>query len=124
MPLNEEQQFIIVDPHENKLICSLPGSGKTTVIIALADKILDDPNASVLMVTFTNASATEMHERALNVLGREKAKRLKAKTFAKVMLEQHKPLLDGRRLILGAELDSYILRVANKLKIDHATHFD
>jgi superfamily I DNA/RNA helicase len=118
MPLNEEKASIIAEPNQNKLICALPGSGKTYLSIRLADAILTDPNTKLLMVTFTNAAAREMQDRATALLGKEKSRRLHTKTFAKIMIAQHKPLLNGRRLIMAGEYDNYILRVVKKLKID------
>ncbi|WP_462172465.1 hypothetical protein [Pseudoalteromonas xiamenensis] len=39
--LTEEQAETISQPDENKLICALPGSGKTHTFISLVDRILD-----------------------------------------------------------------------------------
>ncbi len=115
----EEQALILANPHENKLICSLPGSGKTYTLMRLADLILEDPSASAMMVTFTNAAMKEMKARSVESIGYKKAKRLTVYTFAKVMLIQHAPLAQGRRLILSGELDNYIYRVAKKLNISY-----
>jgi len=122
MSLTPEQAAVIEQPFQNKLVCALPGSGKTHTTISLADRILAYPHTSILMVTFTNAASTEMQTRIEKRLGPTSANRVKVKTFAKIMIEQHRPLLAGRRLILGGELDSYINRVFKKLSIDWEQH--
>lgn len=117
MSLTHEQAAVIAEPNQSKLVCALPGSGKTHTTISLAENILKIPNSKTLMVTFTNAAASEMQSRIESRLGPAASNRVIAKTFAKVMLEQHKPIAAGRRLILGGELTSYVLRVFRKLKI-------
>lgn len=122
MSLTPEQAAVIENPFENKLVCALPGSGKTHTTISLSERILAHPGTSILMVTFTNAASVEMQTRVEKRLGLDATKRVKVKTFAKIMLEQHRPLLNRRRLILGGELDSYIYRVFQKLNIDPKDH--
>lgn len=119
MSSTEEQQLVVQNPKENKLCCALPGSGKTYTTINLAEEILKDPKASVLMVTFTDAAAKEMKTRATKRLGVVKAKRIKAVTFAKVMLEQHRPIACGRKLIIGGEFSNYIQRVCKKYQVSY-----
>lgn len=117
MSLTQEQSAVIENPNQSKLVCALPGSGKTHTTISLAENILKMPGTKTLMVTFTNAAASEMQARIDARLGAAANNRVIAKTFAKVMLEQHKPLAAGRRLIIGSELTSYVMRVFRKLGI-------
>tara|TARA_Y100000780_G_scaffold178995_1_gene164296 strand:- start:1734 stop:3539 length:1806 start_codon:yes stop_codon:yes gene_type:complete len=118
MPLTSEQSIIVNSPNECKLVVALPGSGKTATSVSLADSITKDRNSSVLMVTFTKASAEEMRQRIQKTLPPSRHQQVTCATFASTMLKQHKPLLRGRRLILGAELTSYIHRIARKLGVE------
>jgi superfamily I DNA/RNA helicase len=89
--LTGEQAETIEEPDEHKLICALPGSGKTHTFISFVDVILDkEPTNTVLMMTFINASAKEMEQRVSDRLGKQKAKRVTAATFASLMLRQFK----------------------------------
>lgn len=120
MSLTPEQAAVTLNIDESKLVCALPGSGKTHTTVSLVENILKDPHSKTLMLTFTNAAAQEMQHRIEKRLGAQANGRVVAKTFAKAMLEQHRPLANGRRLILGGELQSYILRVMKKLGIDYS----
>lgn len=118
--LTEEQAETISQPDENKLICALPGSGKTHTFISLVDRILDvDLTYRVLMVTFTNASAKEMEERVSNRLGKTKAKRVRAATFASLMLGQFRAIANRRKAVIGPEQTSFVRRALNQLNIPY-----
>ncbi|WP_445767790.1 ATP-dependent helicase [Rheinheimera sp.] len=117
MSLTPEQASVIEDPNESKLVVALPGSGKTHTTVSLAERILSMRGTKVLMVTFTNAAANEMRNRISSRLCPADSRRVVTKTFAKIMLDQHQPLLAGRRLVLGGELTTYVLRVFKKLQI-------
>ena len=66
-----EQQEAIYQKGENILVAAGAGSGKTAVLVErIIQKILND-NLSIdrlLVVTFTNAAASEMRERILEGL--------------------------------------------------------
>ncbi|WP_462172463.1 UvrD-helicase domain-containing protein [Pseudoalteromonas xiamenensis] len=110
--LTEEQAETISQPDENKLICALPGSGKTHTFISLVDRILDvDLTYRVLMVTFTNASAKEMEERVSNRLGKTKTKRVRAATFASLMLDQFRAIANRRKAVIGTKKPSSRIQV-------------
>ncbi|MDC8832942.1 ATP-dependent helicase [Alteromonas gilva] len=116
--LTEEQAGTIENPNEHKLICALPGSGKTHTFISLADRVLNSSNTnSVLMVTFTNASASEMEERLVKRLGPQLAKRTKAATFASLMLKQFEQIRVRRRSIIGPEQYSFVKRALIQAQI-------
>jgi DNA helicase-2/ATP-dependent DNA helicase PcrA len=74
------------------LVLAGPGSGKTMVLTCRAAKLLrNDPNASVLALTFTTKAAVEMRERLDLLLG-ERADRAHLCTFhsfAGDILRQH-----------------------------------
>ncbi|MBE1301835.1 MAG: AAA family ATPase [Alteromonadaceae bacterium] len=114
--LTEEQAGTIKTPHEHKLICALPGSGKTHTFIRLVAEILKTPKANILMVTFSKASALEMQKRVLSVCGSAAAKRVTTKTFASLMLNQFKPIKGDRRLMMGPEQISFLKRALSEIK--------
>jgi superfamily I DNA/RNA helicase len=119
--LTEEQAGTIEVPDEYKLICALPGSGKTHTFMSLAEKIIDlNARTKVMMVTFTNASAGEMRERLEKRLGKSKARRTSASTFASLMLKQFKQISRGRRSVIGAEQFLFVRRalIAEHMNID------
>lgn len=119
--LTEEQAGTIEEPDEYKLICALPGSGKTFTSVSLAEKILElNTSFSVLMVTFTNASAGEMKERLDMRLGPRESRRTKSSTFASLMMAQFKQVAKGRRPIIGPEQYLFVKRalIAEKQDTD------
>lgn len=63
-----DQQAIINSRNENVLVCAAAGSGKTAVLVErIINRVLDKNNPvdidELLVVTYTNAAATEMRER-------------------------------------------------------------
>lgn len=73
MNKQDEQQQAITHHRGPMMVLAGPGSGKTTVIVArtqwLIEKAGVDP-AKILVVTFTKAAATEMSQRFKNKVGR------------------------------------------------------
>lgn len=66
--LNKEQQ-LAVDCNDKKILCLAPaGSGKTRVLIARVDHLVNSGvlPTQILALTFTNAAANEMRERFQN----------------------------------------------------------
>lgn len=119
--LTEEQAGTIEEPDEHKLICALPGSGKTYTFISLAEEILKlKTSYSVLMVTFTNASASDMKVRIDKRLGKKESRRTKSSTFASLMMTQFKQISQGRRAIIGPEQYTFVKRamIAEQLGTD------
>ena len=84
--LDEQQMISIVKPSMNTLIIAGAGTGKTTTIIGkikyLLNKGLYGPS-DILVLSFTNASASEMSERICNETGFS----IDASTFHKLGLE-------------------------------------
>lgn len=119
--LTEEQAGTIAVPDEYKLICALPGSGKTFTFISLAEKIIEMNSAtSVMMVTFTNASAGEMKERLEKRLGKKLSRRTISSTFASLMIRQFREIARGRKSIIGAEQYLFVRRalIAENMNVD------
>lgn len=99
---------------EHKVILALPGSGKTHTLVSYVERILHAyPDSKIILVTFTNASADEMEARIRTRLPMF-IRNVRVGTFASIILSMFKPLSNGRRLILGAEWQSYIRRAAFK----------
>lgn len=84
--LDEQQMISIVKPSMNTLIIAGAGTGKTTTIVGkikyLLNKGLYGPS-EILVLSFTNASATEMSER----INQETGFSIDASTFHKLGLE-------------------------------------
>ena len=69
-----EQLSAITQKGNNILVAAAAGSGKTTVLVErIIRKIIEDhvDIDKILVVTFTNAAASEMRERILNALYKE-----------------------------------------------------
>ena len=115
-----EQSAVFAKPSENKLVCSLAGSGKTYTTVKLAEKATQDERSTVLMVTFTNSAMKEIDKRISSELPYSQASRVHVKTFAKIMLEQFKILDPSKQVIMGGQLTNYYYRVAKKLNVDYS----
>lgn len=75
----DRQQRVIDSRDKNILVSAAAGSGKTAVLVErIIQRILDKENPldidRLLVVTFTNAAATEMRERILNAIEAELVK--------------------------------------------------
>jgi len=90
--LNENQRQAVLWNDGPMLVLAGPGSGKTRVLaLRVARLVQEDPDASVLALTFTNKAAAEMRERVDHVLG-QRADRAHLCTFhsyATEILRQH-----------------------------------
>jgi DNA helicase II / ATP-dependent DNA helicase PcrA len=79
--LNENQRLAVEWNEGPLLVLAGPGSGKTLVLTLRAARLLqDDPEASVLALTFTTNAANEMRERLDKLMG-ERADRAHLCTF-------------------------------------------
>lgn len=90
--LNDNQRRAVLWGDGPMLVLAGPGSGKTRVLsMRVARLVEEDPDASVLALTFTNKAADEMRERVDELLGR-RAHRAHLCTFhayATEVLRQH-----------------------------------
>ena len=73
MAWTSEQQRVIDSRNKNLLVSAAAGSGKTAVMVERIIQVISDENHPVdidrlLVVTFTNAAASEMKERIMNAL--------------------------------------------------------
>lgn len=63
--LDEQQRAAAADCSGSSLLLAVPGSGKTTTLLARLENLLRSgvPDTSVLVITFTNNAAEEMKQR-------------------------------------------------------------
>ena len=91
-PLNENQRSAVEWTNGPLLVLAGPGSGKTLVLTLRAARLLqDDPEASVLALTFTTKAADEMRERLDKLMGgrADRAHLCTFHSFAGDILRQH-----------------------------------
>lgn len=75
MKWTKEQYYAITEKNCNLLVAAAAGAGKTAVLVErIIQKIIDEKNPididALLVVTFTNAAATEMRERIGNAISK------------------------------------------------------
>ncbi len=90
--LNENQRKAVLWNDGPMLVLAGPGSGKTRVLaLRVARLVEEDPDASVLALTFTNKAAAEMRQRVDHVLGQraDRAHLCTFHSFATEILRQH-----------------------------------
>lgn len=65
-PTNEQQAILQHDPKNHARVLAGPGTGKSTTMVALLDKLLEEDNTlRVRMLTFTRAATAELAEKSL-----------------------------------------------------------
>lgn len=92
MNFNENQRYAIEWREGPLLVLAGPGSGKTLVLTHRAASILEeDPDSSILALTFTTKAAFEMRDRLETLMGRriEQAHLCTFHSFAGDILRQH-----------------------------------
>jgi len=63
-PTDEQQAILQHDPKNHARVLAGPGTGKSTTMVALLDKLLEEDNAlRVRMLTFTRAATAELAEK-------------------------------------------------------------
>ena len=67
MKLTSEQQLILNSIDHNLFINAGPGSGKSSMLSVIADKLLQNPKNFVLLVTFTNRASKSIINKCSNV---------------------------------------------------------
>ena len=64
-----EQNLAINEKDSNILVAAAAGSGKTAVLVErIINKVINEDIDKILVVTFTNAAASEMRERILDAI--------------------------------------------------------
>ena len=112
--LDEQQMLAIVKPSKNHLIIAGAGTGKTTTIVGkikyLLNKKLCNPE-DILVLSFTNASASEMSER----IKKEAGCPIAASTFHKLGLEIIKEVEGKMPKIYSKSISSFVRDQLNSL---------
>jgi superfamily I DNA/RNA helicase len=120
--LNDEQREAVVNIHDNLLVNSIPGSGKTRVLETKTAHIIDqDSAAKIIAVTFTRDSAMELQERIARQVGNE-IKRVHCSTFHAIALNQLKRHDIRPKIISDGQRYQFIRRALNT--IDSELSFD
>ena len=116
----KEQEQAIYEKGRNILVAAAAGSGKTAVLVErIINKIINEnvDIDKILVVTFTNASASEMRERILNAL------------YKKIDEEQNNERLQNQITLLNKSsictIDSFCLDVVrnNFFELDISQNF-
>jgi len=109
------QDLVIENIDSNNMVNAGPGSGKTRTVIHSVKHLLEiKPYASPLLITFTNASASEMRTRLKKLLPKEALRKVKVSTFHALMLEII-PNFNNQQLVIGSLQLKYIYRALNIL---------
>jgi superfamily I DNA/RNA helicase len=104
--------------------CACPGSGKTRVLIAKTAHILKrDPDARVLMTTFSRDAVNEMHDRLLRekTLSKSDISRVTIGTFHALALRQLKSSGQDIRLLSPVEVRHLCVQALRETRSDLAS---
>lgn len=74
MKWTQTQNEAIVERNKNLLVAAAAGSGKTAVLVERIKRLVIDEKTSIdrfLILTFTNAAASEMKEKIVKALNAE-----------------------------------------------------
>ncbi|MFT8229879.1 MAG: UvrD-helicase domain-containing protein [Enterobacterales bacterium] len=88
--LNKQQKNIVISPLSNILVLAGAGSGKTMILvyrIAWLISVKNYSSSSIMVVTFTNKSSTEILNRIKNVTGNKTQKDMWIGTFHSISLQ-------------------------------------
>lgn len=114
-----KDQGLVIERDDNTLVCALPGSGKTYVLVELTKRLLSRDGAySVHLLTFTDAARVELTERMLHALTPRAMERVTISTFHSTALAMTRGKLN-RRLLMANELMLFVKSVLNE-----ADHLD
>lgn len=100
--LNPQQEQAVLALDGPTLLLAVPGSGKTTVIIARIGNMIDHhniPPEQILTLTFSVAAARDMQERFGHIFGGEFEKRLQFKTihsFCFMVIREYERLMNTK----------------------------
>ena len=87
--LNKQQERALQAVEGSNLVLAVPGSGKTTVLVArLGHMVLnkDIPPENILAITFNNSAAEEMQERCISLFGATIGKHINFRTINSLSL--------------------------------------
>ena len=120
--LDEQQRAAAADCSGSSLLLAVPGSGKTTTLLARLENLLRSgvPDTSVLVITFTNNAAEEMKQRFRRQYGNNRVDFMTINSFCyrvvcfyadKTGRQKPEDLTDTglllRRILVGVAGDSF-----------------
>lgn len=120
--LDEQQRAAAADCSGSSLLLAVPGSGKTTTLLARLENLLRSgvPDTSVLVITFTNNAAEEMKQRFRRQYGNNRVDFMTINSFCyrivcfyaeKTGRQKPEDLTDTglllRRILVGVAEDSF-----------------
>lgn len=104
------------------LVIACAGSGKTTVLAHKAEHILfAQPDAKIVIATFTKDSATDIRSRIISVAGKTSARQVASGTFHRLALDQLKRAGYKFKIIQDPQVRQFIKRAleeTNQLNMD------
>ena len=114
--LDKAQIKAIINENENNLVIAGAGTGKTTTIVGKIKYLVNNgvDSSNILVLSFTNKSASEMKERIEKEIG----KRVDAYTFHKLGLLIVKSVKENIN-IYSEGLTGFIVSTLNKLVYDY-----
>lgn len=136
MKLTQEQQDILNNCNSNIAINSCPGSGKSTILSYICDKILQTNNTFVQLITFTNVGAKTILQKCENknqsrIIGGTfhslAYKYLKSNNYNYDICDEHKKRLIIKKLFdckKDREKFDEIYNNISKLKSQYPVKFD
>ena len=95
----DEQAKVIFSDSKVNIVCSVPGSGKSFVLLERAKRLVDEYNENILIVTFTNNAVDDL----INKLPSEYSHRITIKTIHSYCLALLQNNLDKLNLFFGCE---------------------
>ncbi|GAA5138389.1 ATP-dependent helicase [Thalassotalea piscium] len=107
MDLSYEQSRPVADLG-NIHVVSIPGSGKTRVIIAKVKVMLANGLTGIYLVTFTNKSADEMKERLISECGKSALEDVTISTFHSLMINHFQKYLPSYKLLTPEDKTSIL----------------
>lgn len=118
MSLNINQKKVVLCL-QHCIAIACPGSGKTRVLAYKAEHILRvDPNAKIVITTFTRDSAADIRKRIIAVAGKGSAHKVASSTFHSIALDQLTKAGFNYTIIKEHQVKQYIERALKACKID------
>jgi superfamily I DNA/RNA helicase len=119
MSLNFNQRLIVEYPSHCKVI-ACPGSGKTRVLAHKAEYILDnDPEARIVIATFTRESAKDIRKRITDVVGEQHASRVACGNFHALARDQLNRSGFRLNIVNKAQSKQYVRRALEKCRFEN-----
>lgn len=119
-PPNENQLKAIECLSNHCLAVAIPGSGKTLVLAHKAAHILStNPDAKIMITTFTRDAASSIRRRIITVAGAESASRIACGTFHSLALDQLKKAGFHSAVIGDAQARQFVERALAECKISN-----